>query len=422
MLGLSTAADQGSRVLLCAVAGVLATTGALWSLLLGYADLEFRRGSGPDIAMALRVAPRDAGYLAEWSLVTQNREEAISSLERAVIYNPWYSWAWIQLGLAAEGNDRNDIAERDLLRAASVDRGFAPRWALCNFFFRRKNTNAFWYWSKQALAVNEAESGPVFRLDWRMDPDARTILNRGVPADKTARREFLQFLIEEQPDDGIFAVVPALLPNAEQEDSPLLVSYASLLLNERHVKHALSLWNSLCERGFVPFRAISPDSANVLTNPDFSTFPSGNVFDWRFDAADGVTVEKEMSSHEFRVRLSGLEPENYRILSQQIAVGAGRRYEFHFHARVPGHAADSGLRWKVLGGAGANLTIAESADLARSESTDGTMTFVPDVAAADEQLVTLVLDYNRPRGATRLAAMVAISNVSLHPVTAPGKR
>jgi hypothetical protein len=74
MLGLSTAADQGSRVLLCAVAGVLATTGALWSLLLGYADLEFRRGSGPDIAMALRVAPRDAGYLAEWSLVTQNRE------------------------------------------------------------------------------------------------------------------------------------------------------------------------------------------------------------------------------------------------------------------------------------------------------------------------------------------------------------
>jgi hypothetical protein len=421
MPGLSTAADQWSRLLLCAAAGVLATTGALWSLLLGYADLEFRRGDGPDIAMALRVAPRDAGYLAEWSLVTQNREEAISSLEKAVIYNPWYSWAWIQLGLAAEGNGRNDIAERDLLRAASVDRGFAPRWALCNFFFRRKNTEAFWDWSKQALAVDDAESTPVFRLDWRMDPDARAILDRGVPADRTARRKFLKFLIEEQPASGVFAVISALLPNAEQEDAPLLISYADRLLNQRDVNQAVSLWNGLCDRRFVPFRAISLDSANVLTNPDFSTFPSGNVFDWRFNAADGVMAEKEMSSHEFQVRLSGLEPENYRILSQQIAVGAGRRYEFHFHARVPGHAANSGLRWKILGGAGANLTIAESPDLALSESTDGVMTFIPDVEPATEQVVTLVLDYNRPRGATRLAAMVAISNLSLHPVTAPGK-
>lgn len=419
MLRLSTAADRSSRLLLCGAAGLLAAVGALWSLLLGYADLEFRRGGGADVAMAMRVAPMDASYLAEWSLLTPSRDEAISSLHKAVSYNPWYSWAWIQLGLAAEGNGQNDIAERDLLRAANVDRGLAPRWALCNFFFRRGNTDAFWDWSKQALAVDDAESGSVFRLDWRMAPDARTILDRGVPADKPARRKFLKFLIEEQPGSAIAPVVTGLLPDAERDDVPLLVAYAGRLLSERDVSQAVIFWNRLCERGFVPFRAISPQSANLLTNPDFSTFPSGNVFDWRFTAADGITAEKETSSGEFQVRLSGLQPENCRILSQPLAVEAGRQYEFRFRTRVPGNAPAGGLRWRVLGGPAANLTLAESPDLALSESTDGAMTFIPDVAPVAKQVVTLVLDYNRPRGATRLAATVAISHLSVRPLTVP---
>ncbi|MGA2715356.1 MAG: hypothetical protein ABSG41_19825, partial [Bryobacteraceae bacterium] len=229
MLRLSTAAVHVSRLLLCGAAGLLALAGSLWSLVLGYSDLEFRRGNAADVALALRAAPMDAGYLAQWSLLTGNPEESIRSLEKAVSYNPYYSWAWIQLGLAAEADGRNDLAERDLWQAASVDRGFAPRWALCDFFFRRRNTERFWYWSKQALDIDDAESGPVFRLDWRMDPDARIILDRGIPPNKTARRKFLKFLTEARPAGGVFAVVSDLLPAAERDDIPSLISYTSKL-------------------------------------------------------------------------------------------------------------------------------------------------------------------------------------------------
>jgi hypothetical protein len=188
-------------------------------------------------------------------------------------------------------------------------------------------------------------------------------------------------------------------------------------LEERDVKQALSLWNTLCERRLLPFRAVLPDSANVLTNADFSTFPSGNVFDWQFLVSDGITSEKDIPSREFKIRLSGLQPENCRILSQRIAVEPGRRYEFDFHVRVTGAASLTGLRWKILEGSVSGHTLAESPDLAMSDSNDRALTF-----SSDEPLVTLALDYDRPRGTTRLAAQVAISQLSLRAAAAPGNR
>lgn len=409
MIGLSTAAIRVLRLLSCFSAGSLALAGALWSLVLGYADMEFRSGSASGVATALRIAPMDAGYLAQWSLLTPNREDASHSLERAVYYDSYYAWAWIQLGAAAESEGRYDLAERDLLRAARVDRGFSPRWALCDFYFRRHNAERFWYWSSQALATNNDEAGPVFRLQWRMDPSAEDILARGIPEDKAVRRKFLTFLMQEQQPVKISSVISSLLPAMEREDLPLLLSYTTRLLDERDTNPALVIWNNLCGRGWLPFHPLNPDAANILTNSNFSTPPSGNVFDWQLNAGDGISSHKEASSGDFIVQLSGRQPENCRILGQRIVVKPGKRYKLDFHVNVTGDTTKSGLRWKVLGGAGANTPLAESPDLGTDDPGGGILTF----SSGSEALVTVALDYDRPRGQTRSSVSIRIGELSV---------
>lgn len=417
MPGLSTSAIRGLRVLTGSLAGVVALSGSVWALVLGHADLQFRRGDAASVSRALRAAPGDAGYLASWSLLAGTTEEAVQALQKTVLLDPFYSWAWIQLGLAAERDGNNAAAESDLIQAAKVDAGFAPRWALANFFFRRGNGDKTWYWGRQALTAGGGESAPLFRLYWRIQPDAKTILDRGIPPDKTPRREFLEFLTEQQPSTSVSTTISALIPDAEPGDLPRLLAYVRALLADHNAESAEHLWNSLCDHKLLPFRPVHPDSANLLTNADFATPPSGEPFDWQFHPANGIEAANAPSGGAFQVRLSGRQPENWRILTQTVAVDKGRRYEFRSGASGIGQSSASGLRWRILGEPTGRL-LAESQDLATDNPSGVALSFTPD----SESLITIALDYERPRGVTRYAGVAAISQLSLHRVAVSGVR
>src|SRR5271157_4726404 len=197
VIRLSTGAVHGLRFVVSCVLAVAIFAVALWSLRIGFADLLSRSPAPGAMARAIRWVPGDAVYRARWSLMAADPTAAVSALEKAVALNPYYSWAWIQLGLAAEAAGDPHRAESLLTRAAAVDRRFKPAWALCDYYYRHPSANRFWYWSRQALVMSEADSRPVFRLAWHMEPDAATILARALPPTARARRDFLAWLLAE---------------------------------------------------------------------------------------------------------------------------------------------------------------------------------------------------------------------------------
>jgi hypothetical protein len=312
-------------------------------------------------------------------------------LDEAVARDPYYSWAWIQLGLAAERAGNLKLAEQDLLRATETDHRFGPRWTLCDFYFRHGPAERFWRWAGMALRVPETDGRPVFRLAWRNEPNPRGILDRGIVSTKAARRQFLTFLIAEAPLDSAASVVSEL----PLDQTDLLIAYIGKLLDKGHASQAVAVWNALARKGTKPFREIHPESGELLTNADFATAPSGIGFDWQFHPAEGLSLEGNT------VRFSGREPENCRILSQRVPVVTGREYAFGFAARVDETKPFGGLRWRVFEG---NTVLAESSGLA------DTLSF----RSAASSLVTVALDYDRPRGETRLAGAVALSGLSIH--------
>ena len=181
------------------MAGLAVTTalvaGSLLAVKCGVADLAFRHGGASGIDFARQLAPGDATYLAREFVLTNN----LSYIDQVISLDPYYSWAWIQRGLAAENTGDAALAERYLERAADFDRTFTPRWVLCDFSFRHEKQERFWYWAHQALTIQDADPRGVFRLAWRKAPDRDAVLAKAQIPPGPVTKKFLSFLLEEQP-------------------------------------------------------------------------------------------------------------------------------------------------------------------------------------------------------------------------------
>jgi hypothetical protein len=429
MIRLSTVAvlaakfEPSIRIVFCIVFGVVAVGCGFCSLVLGYADLEFRRGTAESVAKAVRLAPLDAGYLAKSSQFTENREDTIEALRESVRANPRYSWAWTQLGLEEEQTAQTrEQAEGHLVRAASVDRGFAPRWALANYHYRNSyrrggDAQAFWYWTREALASLDQtqldQSGDIetagrsaLRLAWRMSPDGSVLLARAVPQTKPARHEFLKFLLAEHPTGANFATMSGLLSTAVPEDIAALDAWIQVLLDAGEVAHSTEAWNILCDRRLLAFHRTT--ESNMLTNAEFGSAPSGRTFDWRFIAIEGVAVSNDPVPGGFGFVLSGRQPERCRILTQRVPVETGRRYVLNYRVQASASPLETGLHWELADARGAETLPAVSGPQ-QGDST-GALLFT-----APAPLITLALDYERPRGQTRLEGLVRVDSMMLRP-------
>jgi len=397
-------AMAGTACLMLTVAGV-------WSLSLGYSDLQFRSGTVDTVHRAALISPGDAAYIGQSSLL-ENAAKAQWNLEKAVALNSYYSWAWIQLGLAAESRGDVSDAEDFLLRAAQVDHLYGPRWVLCDFYYRQAKFDLFWYWVHQALEIDESDSLPIFRLAARVLPDPEALSKQIAPSTSRIAGNLASFLAGERPVESAAPVVAhevaQLIPRISPEKSPSLITYAGKLLDAGDVPGAIAVWNALCRRGFLPFAAIDLARGN-LTNADFSSAPSGRGFDWHLITIDGVTAD--FANGQVKLTFSRDQPDQGQILFQRVPVVAGQSYEFHFRNQFASTHPSEGFKWKVYRGPATSpkSLLAESIDLTNATWKEQTLAF----RGPHDPLVVLSLEFQRPRGATRLAGVATFEQLSL---------
>ena len=133
-------------VLVCALYGTLR---------LERADWLFVKGNAGSLREALRLAPGNAEYAGALAVAEPARAAGI--LQDAAARNPLDGGLRVQLGLAEEERGGFAGAEKDLLAATRLDREYAPRWALGDFYFRRHDAEKFW------PVVRSAHRGVVWR-------------------------------------------------------------------------------------------------------------------------------------------------------------------------------------------------------------------------------------------------------------------
>jgi tetratricopeptide (TPR) repeat protein len=136
-----------------------------YSVVQARADIAFRKNDIAEAQEAVRLAPGNASYhalLAE--LLEASGANPDSELKVATDLSPSESRYWIRRAFRAEVEQQYDDSERFLKDAYRVDRGFDPRWALMNYYFRRGRFSEFWKSGAEAFAMSYGDPTPIFRL------------------------------------------------------------------------------------------------------------------------------------------------------------------------------------------------------------------------------------------------------------------
>jgi|CZKX01.1.fsa_nt_gi tetratricopeptide (TPR) repeat protein len=127
---------------------------------------------------------------------------ALSALERAAVLNPLNSSVWIELAGAAEAHNDFRAAESSLLRAVKLDKTFAPRWLLAEYYSRRHDQAHFWPAVRAALATSYDDVTPLFDLCWELAPEPRVIQDRALPDRPDVWRQYFDFLLSKNRLDA----------------------------------------------------------------------------------------------------------------------------------------------------------------------------------------------------------------------------
>ncbi len=355
---------------------------------LGWEDRLARDGTREAVETAIRLAPGDArNYAALASLGGADRSP---SLERAANASPYNAQAWIALGLDAELQGDRTRAERCLLQAARVDRTYAPRWSLANFYFRANSREKCWPWLREAARMSYGDPRPLAQLAWNLAedaPDALAALSDRPPV----LESYVSLLLDNNRLGPAEVAAGRLLDTAGKGAAGAELVYCDRFLDAGRLEAALRLWNRLAEARWIPALPLDPDRGPHLTNGDFSREPLSRGFDWRPQGVAGVEMLRQPAGGGLRLSFSGEQPETCMLLLERVALAPGRRWRLRFEYRSQGMAADTGLRWRTIGAewpAAASDAWSEAAFEFRTPATG--------------RVVPLVLAYERAPGTMRM--------------------
>lgn len=384
-----------------AALGLLCT--ALYSTIrLQRADWLFVKGDAASIRHAIRLAPGNAEYYS--ALAQAEPDRAVAILQEAVSLDPRNAGLLVELGLAAEQQGDFRGAEASLLEATRLDTGYAPRWALSDFYFRRSDAEKFWPMTKAALAVSYGDLAPQFRNCWALSSDAQAILERAIPERPLVLREYLDFLLSEGRLDAAEPVAGELLASADRNSLPSLLQYCDRQLQEGRGEPALVVWNELARRKLIPDAQLSPGAG--LVNADFRTPQSEHGFGWQLSTPEGVYAEH--TSAGLTLRFSGKQPEDVELLSQYVPLLPHRRYVLTVRYGVSGIGTESGL-WCTVASADGRDLLADRGLLPGGEAVRSMPFQTPDAAA----LGRLIFGYRRMLGTTRIEGSVTLQKFAL---------
>lgn len=390
-----------------ACAGILFCYGAYWSLRTGYSEYLAQDHSQLAIESAIRWRPDNPEYFSH--LAIADPASAASAIRRAVELNPRDAGIWIEYSRIAEERSNFDQAEACLLEAVRLDRTFAPRWLLSEFYFRRRDTEHFWPAMKAALATSYDDVTPLFESCWALTSDG-AVVSQAMPDRADVLRQYLDFLVRDRNHlDLAMAIAERLNRKPDPENTPSLLRFCDRLLEERKGLEAQAIWNWLATHGMVPYPALDRKPEQALTNGTFRRPFLEHGFDWRMPAVEGVLASPAGADSFLRLTFSGNQPESCEILSQWVSLAAGRKYRLALQYETSGLEGETGINWRLLDGDGTNL-LAESGGVPPSEGTERTLQFL---AGPQTHIARLTLDYTRALGTTRISGSISLRRMSL---------
>ena len=388
----------------------LAIFALYWAARIGYADYLALDHSPQTTAAAIRLTPANADYYAQLAEFDPTHSRA--PIQQALALNPLNAGFYLRFAGIAEQQHDPTLAHAYLLRAVQLDRTFAPRWLLAEFYARAHDQSHFWPAMRAALATSYDDISPLFDLCWQLTPDPATIFPRAIPA--TTRpdvtRQYLDYLLSKNHTALAGPVAASLLQHPGPQSTPPLLTYADQSLAAANPAPALRVWNTLAQLHRIDYPALQPAKGISVTDPDFSRPFLAQAFDWRI-----VKPPQIFAAHPDSVRFdfSGKQPEQCNLIEQYVPLVPSRTYQLSVRYYTRGLTANpptsTGLRWQLANSV--PLPLQPDTPLPASESAlVARYTFS---TSPQSDLANLQLTYHRDPGTVRIEGSLYLLSVNL---------
>jgi hypothetical protein len=317
-----------------------------------YADARAR--SSQTLAELERACSLDPTRASCWARLAEAREalgeDGFAAWQQSLTLNPRDAPVLTQAALAAEARGDLQTAERLLAQATAYNHLWLPRWTLVNFYFRHSRPE-FWTAMRSALERSHGDPTAAFRLCRDAGAGAAEMLDRVLPPTPEMLEAFVRFLIREGAIDDLPAAADRYArqasPPARARVASALTAAANTLIAAGRAQAALTIWNDLAARGYIPYPAWSPEVP--LVNGKFYPPLATPAFDWRSPRSEDITPNFGTPPGGVKISLSGRQPEDAEILSQFLLLRPYSRYRLSFDYQTPGVSAeDSALYWTIL--------------------------------------------------------------------------
>jgi tetratricopeptide (TPR) repeat protein len=382
-----------------AAAALVAAVCLAGTVLLGWEDHLALLWTRAGIEEAIRLAPGDArNYDA---LAGLDGPDRIWALERLSEVNPYDSLARIELGLLAELQGDRTRAERLLIEAARVDKTYAPRWSLANFYFRSNDPAKFWPWLREAARMSYGDPRGLAQLAWDLAEDAPEGL-AALSDRQPVLESYVSLLLDNNRLGPAETAANKLLEVYGKEAAGAVLVHCDRFLNAGRPEAALRLWNRLAGARLISARPLDPERGPHLTNGDFGSEPLSRGFDWRLPPVEGVEMVRLPAGAGLRFSFSGRQPEDCMLMLERVPLAPDRSWRLRFEYRSQGMAAETGLRWRTIG--------AESQAPASEAWREAVFEFKSPPGAS---VVPLALAYQRAPGTTRMEGSFWLRRVRL---------
>jgi tetratricopeptide (TPR) repeat protein len=359
----------------------------------------FGQATPESIGAAIRVEPDCWWCYVRLARFDENHAEAL--LQTSLQLNPYDSEAAIDLSSRYEADGDFRRAEQLLLQAFAVDRTYAPRFSLANFYFRRNNLPAFWTWARRAAEMPADNMGALFELCSHVALDARTIESNIVGNDPVVIRQFVDFLIaKRQSKAAVHAATNLIHFGSEEKDHERIYGLVDELAAANDSADANALWRQLMREHWIPA------DESIPYNHAFAHDSLPVHFDWTYFMFTGLHSWPGPSG--LMIEFTGDEPENCPIAEETISLSPGK-YRLDSSYSTESIPANSGIRWQITEPR-SQTVVARSTSL--SGHSPGSVSVLFSVNPGQE-LLLLQLVYQRELGTERVRGTLVIPSVTI---------
>jgi tetratricopeptide (TPR) repeat protein len=273
-------------------------------------------------------------------------QQGLARFEDAVNRNPSSPYRWCDYGeaLLAAGNGAQ--AAKAMRRGLELGPYVAPiLMREVNFAFRTGDRKSALQSGRRLLAMVESYDETVFAAWRHMEVPAAELVESGLPDGRSAQSYLRILMATGSLDDA--ATAWAWIERRGYASDPLADEYAGLLVRSGQPETAFDAW-----RSYAGAREPGYPGANAVFNGSFEREPAGRVFDWRIDAAEGFSAERDSTvaatgRYSLRLSFAGTRNLQFQHVSQRVCVRPGV-WRFEARLKTEGITSDEGIGFRIV--------------------------------------------------------------------------